>query len=283
MIKQKLSQIPTPLKIITGVSMGIIMFVFAVVILFGSVYQIESGSRGLLFTNGNLQEVTEEGLHFKLPFFQTVKEVDVTTQSITAGNLDAASKDLQAVRAGININYRLSQNNLIEIYESTRLNVEDRIIQPRAKEALKAVSAQYTAEELIRNRAKVKAELDEILVREIGKYHVIVEDVQLVNFNFSEAFNEAIEAKQTEVQNTLKAQNILERTKVESEQRIVQAKAEAEAIRIQAEAIRNQGGQEYVNLKWIEKWDGKLPTTTGVEGVLIPGSPNAQNTQNTQK
>lgn len=262
-------------KIIAGISL-FITFILAMVIILGSVYQVESGTRGLVFTNGSLNSVSEEGLHFKVPFFQTVKKVDVTTQSSMIANLDAASKDLQSVKAGININYHYDTNELITIYETTKLDIDNRIIEPRAKEALKRISANYTAEDLIVKRAQVKAELDEILTTEIGKYHIIVDDVQLVNFNFSDAFNEAIEAKQTEVQNTLKAQNVLERTKVESEQRIVQAKAEAEAIRIQAEAIRSQGGQEYVNLKWIEKWDGKLPQTTGVNGILIPGSPSLE-------
>lgn len=267
----KLSSIQA--KIAAGVGLFFTLLV-ALILLLGSVYQVESGTRGLVFTNGSLNHVAEEGLHFKVPFFQTVKKVDITTQSATIGNLDAASKDLQSVKAGININYHYNPNELINIYETTKFDVSNRIIEPRAKEALKRISANYTAEDLIVKRAQVKAELDEILTNEIGKYNVIVDDVQLVNFTFSDAFNEAIEAKQTEVQNTLKAQNVLERTKVESEQRLVQAKAEAEAIRIQAEAIRSQGGQEYVNLKWIEKWDGNLPTTTGVNGILIPGSPN---------
>lgn len=268
-----IKNLPFPVKVAGAIISAFTALILFLILSFGTFFQVESGERGLVFTNGDLKTVAEEGLHIKAPFFQTVKKVDITTQSTTVPNLDAASKDLQAVKAGININYHLNPNELISIYETTKMDIEARIIQPRAKEALKVVSAKYTAEELIRERSKVKAELDEILVREIGKYNIKVDDVQLVNFTFSEAFNDAIEAKQTEVQNTLKAQNILERTKVESEQRIVQAKAEAEAIRIQAEAIRSQGGQEYVHLKWIEKWDGKLPTMTGANGILINGTP----------
>lgn len=257
-----------------GLVIGLVAsLVFTIIILLTSIYQTQTGSRTLLFTNGSLTSVETEGLHFKIPAFQTIKHVDVTTQSTLVENLNAASRDLQVVSAAINVNWRIDANNLEAAYEQTRLNVQERVIDQRVKETLKAVSAKYTAEELIQNRQVVRDELEKQLTSELAKYHVIVEGVQLTNFEFSQAFNEAIEAKQTEVQNALKAKNILERTKIEAEQRIVQANAEAEAIRIQTEAIRSSGGAEYVQLKWIEKWNGKLPTTTGIEGIMIAGAP----------
>ena len=122
----------------------------------------------------------------------------------------------------------------------------------------------------IQKLLKQKILLTIILLRkELAKYNVIVDDVQLVHFDFSPEFNKAIEAKQTEVQNALKAKNILDRIKIESEQKIVQAKAEAETIRIQTEAIKAQGGQEYVQLKAISKWDGKLPQTVTSDNAML--------------
>lgn len=263
-----------------GLVIGLIIsLIFVIVILAASVYQTQTGSRTLLFTNGSLTSVETEGLHFKIPVFQTIKHVDVTTQSTLVENLNAASRDLQVVSAAINVNWRIDASNLEAAYEQTRLNVQERVIDQRVKEALKAVSAKYTAEELIQNRQVVRDELEKQLTTELAKYHVIVEGAQLTNFEFSQAFNDAIEVKQTEVQNALKAKNILERTKIEAEQRVVQANAEAEAIRIQTEAIRSSGGVEYVQLKWIEKWNGKLPTTTGVEGIMIPGTPATSTTK----
>lgn len=239
---------------------SIIILALLFSLVWASFYQIESGTKGLVFTNGSLNDVSDEGLHFKVPFIQRVQKIDVTTQTATADNMQSASKDLQEVTAGVTINYHYDQTKLIDIYQQTRFDVENKIIKPRVQEALKAISAQYTAEQLIVNRADVKIKLDTLLRNELAKYHIIVDDVQLVHFDFSPEFNKAIEAKQTEVQNALKAKNILERTKIESEQRIAQAQGEAEAIRIQARAIQNQGGSEYVQLKMIEKWDGKMPT-----------------------
>lgn len=252
----------TPKNTIKTIS-GFIVFIILLVVLFNTFYQIESGTRGLVFTNGSLNSVADEGLHFKMPFFQSVKKIDVTTQSATADKMSAASKDLQEVRAGVTVNYHYDLNKLPQIYEQTKFDIENRILQPRVQEALKAVSAKYTAEELIVKRAQVKTELDAVLHKELAKYNIIVDDVQLVHFDFSPEFNKAIEAKQTEVQNALKAKNILERTKIESEQRIAQAQGEAEAIRIQAQAIQAQGGAEYISMKWVEKWDGKVPTYVG--------------------
>lgn len=258
----------TPKNILKSIA-GLIVFIILLVTLLKSFYQIESGTRGLVFTNGSLNSVADEGLHLKMPFFQSVKKIDVTTQSATVDKMSAASKDLQEVRAGVTVNYRYDINKLTQIYEQTKFDIDTRILQPRVQEALKAVAAKYTAEELIVKRSQVKSELDILLRKELAKYNVIVDDVQLVHFDFSPEFNKAIEAKQTEVQNALKAKNILERTKIESEQRIAQAKGEAEAIRIQAEAIQNQGGAEYVNLKWIEKWSGNMPQTVASDQAMI--------------
>lgn len=248
---------------------GLIVFIILLVTLLKSFYQIESGTRGLVFTNGSLNSVADEGLHLKMPFFQTVKEIDVTTQSATIYKMSAASKDLQEVRAGVTVNYHYDISKLTQIYEQTKFDIDTRILQPRVQEALKAVAAKYTAEELIVKRSQVKSELDTLLRKELAKYNVIVDDVQLVHFDFSPEFNKAIEAKQTEVQNALKAKNILDRIKIESEQKIVQAKAEAETIRIQTEAIKAQGGQEYVQLKAISKWDGKLPQTVTSDNAML--------------
>ena len=258
----------TPKNIIKSIA-GLIVFIILLVVLLKSFYQIESGTRGLVFTNGSLNSVADEGLHLKMPFFQSIKKIDVTTQSATVDKMSAASKDLQEVRAGVTVNYRYDVSKLTQIYEQTKFDIDTRILQPRVQEALKAVAAKYTAEELIVKRSQVKSELDILLRKELAKYNVIVDDVQLVHFDFSPEFNKAIEAKQTEVQNALKAKNILDRIKIESEQKIVQAKAEAETIRIQTEAIKAQGGQEYVQLKAISKWDGKLPQTVTSDNAML--------------
>lgn len=244
----------------------VVCFIVVALFLWCSLYTVQSGTRKLVFSAGKLTSVSDEGLHLRLPIYQKVMTVPVTTQKVTE-KAHAASSDLQVVGAVISVNYHFPPDRLAEIYEQTHFAVEDRVIKPRIQETLKAVSAKHTAEDLIVNRAVAKQEIDIMLKSSLSDYHIVVEDVLLTDFQFSPEFDKAIEAKQTEAQNTQKARNILERTKIESEQRIVQAKAEAEAIRIQVEAIRSQGGVEYVQLKWIEKWNGMPPSVVSGEGA----------------
>ena len=240
----------------------------ALVLIFSTVFTVESGTRKIVMTAGEATSVAEEGINFKVPFYQGTRGVDVKTQKASQ-SARAASKDLQIVSSTISVNYRYDSNKLIEIYKNTGFDINDTIISPRIQETLKAVASKYSAEELITQREKAKGDIDQILKKDLRKYNIIVEDVQLTEFNFSEEFDKAIESKQTEVQKTLKAKNILQRTQIEAESRIAQALGEAEAIRIQAEAIQNQGGAEYVSLKWVEKWDGKTPEFVSGESSNI--------------
>lgn len=254
------------------------LFLVIFIMLWSCVFSVQSGTRKLVFMGGEVVRVADEGYHLKIPFIESVKGVPVTTLK-TEQQGSAASKDLQEVQASVSVNWHFEPTKLSEIYKQTHLDVEDRIIKPRIQETIKAVAAKHSAEDLIINRAIAKQEIDNQLKKDLSRYYIIIEDVQLTQFEFSKEFNKAIEAKQTEVQNVLKAKNVLERIKIESDQRIAQAKGEAEAIRIQAEAVRNQGGAEYVQLKWIEKWNGTPPTYVsgkGSENFML----NVDNTTN---
>ncbi len=253
-----------------------LLVIFAIITLMMTVFTVESGTRKIVMTAGEATSVAEEGINFKVPLYQSTKEIDIKTQKASQ-SARAASKDLQIVSSTISVNYRYDSAKLITIYKSTGFDIADNIISPRIQETLKAVSAKYSAEELITQREKAKGDIDAILKKDLARYNIVVEDIQLTEFNFSEEFNSAIESKQTEVQKTLKAKNILQRTEIEAESRIAQALGEAEAIRIQAEAIQNQGGAEYVSLKWVEKWDGKTPEfVSGESSNIMLGLKNSK-------
>lgn len=250
------------MKKIIGATLAFIVGFILLIAAVNSVYSVKSGQRGIVFEFGKIQAVTSEGLNFKIPFIQSVERVDIRTQKASAP-CDAGTKDLQTVSSEVAINYHLDPMKLKEMYLQVGLDVEGKIIDPRIQEVVKATVARYSAEQLLSQREAVKSDIVKAIKSSVGTYNIIVEDVQITNFKFSSAFNEAIEAKQTAEQNALKAENDLKRIKIEAEQRIATAKAEAEAIRIQTEAIREQGGSAYVALKTVEKWDGVLPTMTG--------------------
>lgn len=238
----------------------VIVGVFAVLTLSGSFSLVGAGERGVLIQLGAVQDdILSEGFNFKLPFVQSVHKLDVKTQ-VEQIDASAASKDLQTVTAKIALNYHLDVQRVNKLWQLVGKEYKTRIIDPAIQEAIKAVTAKYTAEELITKRPQVKEDTKILLAQRLSKEFILVDEFSIVNFHFSKTFNEAIEAKVTAEQQALAAKNKLEQSKYEAEQRIAQAKGEAEAIRIQAAAIQNQGGAEYVNLKAIEKWNGALPT-----------------------
>ena len=212
-------------------------------------------------------EVTEtvlgEGLHFINPFAK-VHRISVGLDTATTENAEAASKDLQTVHTSITVNFHVKPTEVRKLYiQNPNLQYHTQYVIPAIKEILKAVTSHYTAEELVTKRPEVSTMIRDLLARKLGGYHLSVLDINITNFEFSKTFNESIENKVRATQEAERAQRDLERVKFEAEQRIVTAKANAQAIRIQAEAISAQGGEAFVQLEAVKKWDGKLPTYTG--------------------
>lgn len=239
----------------------ILILIIAITLMWGSWGTIRAGERGVRLKFGAVTGTVDEGLYGKLPFIEKVKTMDVKVQKdeVDAG---AASKDLQTVSSKLAINYNLSPEYVATIYKTVGKEYKVRLIDPAVQESVKAVTAKYTAEELITKRELVRDEIKTVLSAKMMPYGIVIDQVNITNFDFSPSFNQAIEAKVTAEQSALAAKNKLEQVKFEAEQRITTAKGEAEAIKIQAQAIQNQGGAEYVNLKWVEKWNGVLPSTT---------------------
>lgn len=235
-------------------------------------YTVTSGQRAIVFRFGQIKAVESEGLHFKVPFMDSTLLVDVRTLKAESP-AEAGTRDLQRVSTKVALNYHLDANVLKDTYSRVGLDVESKVIDPRIQEVVKAVVARYSAEDLLAKREEVKQEVEASLRSQLAGYNIAVEAIQITNFQFSAAFDHAIEAKQTAEQNALKAKNDLERIKIEADQKVAMAKAEAETIRIQAEAIRAQGGAEYVQLKAIEKWNGELPQVSGGNTPFISLTP----------
>jgi len=147
------------------------------------------------------------------------------------------------------------------IYKEFGLNVDEKVLGPGINEAFKSVTGHYTSEELVTKRDLVSQEILQHLITKMAPFNITVSNISLVNFGFSPDYQKAIEQKVIAVQQTAKAEQDLRRIEVEAKSRIAQAEGEAKAIAIQAQAIQSNGGANYVQLQWIEKWDGKLPAT----------------------
>lgn len=249
-----------------AIVLSIIWFILVIIILSTGLpwFTVSPGEVGLIVRLGKLQDlVYTEWLNFKIPLIDRVVKINTQTQKVQA-TADSASKDLQNITTTIAVNGNIKSSAVMDIYRNIGDAdlIGDKIIAPAIQESVKAATAKYTAEELITKRTLVSQDIKTSLVDKLSKYGINVSDVNIVNFQFSQWFDQAIESKVKAEQEALAEKNKLESVKFQAQQSIERAKAEAESIRIQAEAIKSQGGAEYVNLKWIEKWDGKLPSTS---------------------
>jgi regulator of protease activity HflC (stomatin/prohibitin superfamily) len=266
-------------KIIWGV--GILLG--SLILFFGSFYIINAGERGILLTFGKVDiSAKGEGLHFKLPIIQKIVKMDVKTLKYEA-DLTAASRDLQDVNTKIAINYHITSESAPEIYRNIGINYADKIIYPYEQETNKAITSQFTAEELITKRDAVRERMKTELKDKLQSRGIIIEEISIVNFAFSPSFAQAIEAKVTAEQNALAAKNKLEQVKYEAEQTVTKGKAEAEALSLQKLQITPdlvQLRQIEVQREAIAKWNGIMPTTLLSGGNnILPTIPLNQGSQ----
>lgn len=234
-----------------------IICLVAFIFLFASINVVSAGERAIKATLGEVSpEVLTEGIHFKIPLIQKIYIFDIKTQKIETSEA-AASNDLQTVTINIALNYNLEPNSINRLYTEIGRDYEARIIIPALQEAIKASTAKFTAEQLITQREQVKDTAFKILAERLSKYYVIVSNVSIINLEFSASFNQAIEAKVTAEQDALAAKNKLAQIEFEAQQKIATAKADAESIKLQSEAL--QQSKDLVQLKAVEKWNGVLP------------------------
>jgi len=247
---------------------GAILLVF---LFFRPWVQVGAGERGVVLNFGAVQDmVLNEGLHFRVPIQQKVAIMDVKVQKAVT-DAASASSDLQDVTSSIALNYHVVPDKANVVYQTLGVEFKERIIDPAIQEVTKAVSARYTAEELITKRAAVSEAMRENLAERLIPHNIAVDAVSIVAFSFSKIFTEAIESKQTAEQLALKAKRDLDRIRIEAEQKITAAKAEAESLRLQRANISLdliELRKVEANLKAIEKWNGILPQVTG--GGAVP-------------
>jgi regulator of protease activity HflC (stomatin/prohibitin superfamily) len=247
---------------------GVVMIVLGVFT--AGITIVPAGHRGVLLRFGAVQGVLNEGIHVIVPQVNTVELLEVRTQKEEAQSA-AASKDLQTVSTTIAINFHLAEDGVDDLYRKVGRDYKTRVIDPITQESLKAVTARYTAEELIRLREKVKTEVQNDITTRLNPYNIVVEPsgVSITNFSFSEEFNKAIEQKQVAQQTAEKQRYVLQQAKLQAETAITEAKGKAEAARINGQALQAQGGSRVLAREWIDKWDGKLPSVSGGNGGLV--------------
>src|SRR3990167_28323 len=237
----------------------IVIAIILLILILNSIVLIRAGHVGVLTRFGAVTGANfEQGLHFKVPFVEGIHVFDIRVmkEQVEAA---AASKDLQEVRSTIALNYHLDGSKASDVYRDIGTQYKERIIDPAVQEAFKFTTAQFTAEELITQREAVKSKARDFLKERLAEFDILVDELNIVNFDFSPEFNAAIEQKQVAQQNVEKAKQDLKRIEIEAQQRIAEAQGQARAQRLQQLSLTPL----YVQFKALEKWDGKLPTVTG--------------------
>jgi len=272
------------LKIIVPVFIGIIIIS---IIASSSVRIVDAGNRGALVQFGNVDtDVSlDEGLHFVIPFRDNVVQMEVRTQKVVE-DAASASKDLQDVSTQVALNYHLNPDRAQIVYQQLGFDYASRVITPAIQESVKQVTARFNAEELITNRETVKNQIQEQITARLASYNILVDAISITEFQFSQQFRTAVEAKVEAQQRALQAQNELRRIQIEAQQNeaqaigeqkanvaraegikqsnVLQAEGEAQAITIIDEQLRDNP----TYLEWLKatKWDGVLPLVTGGGG-----------------
>ncbi|MBQ2275386.1 MAG: prohibitin family protein [Lachnospiraceae bacterium] len=249
-----------------GKIVAVVIALFALAIIaINSFTIVPSGHTGVVVRLGAVQDtLLEEGVHFKIPFITKIVVQDNRTQ-IAEIEGSAASKDLQTVSNKIAVNFKVNKEASGTLYKNVGLDYKTTIVIPAIQEAVKSATAQYTAEELITKRTSVSQSMKDELTAKVQAYGISIENLNIVNFDFTKEFNEAIESKQTAQQLALKAQEDLKRIKIEAEQAIVKAEGEAKALAAKSKTVNDN----ILQLEFINKWDGKMPYVVGGDGTLI--------------
>ena len=249
----------------------------AIYVLFTSWYTVDQGERGVVLRLGRTVGVAEPGLHFKVPWIDTVRKITVQDQNKRYQALDAYSRDQQPATLTVSVTFQVV--NPSAIYEQYGdLEVATlRLIDPRVISGVKTIFGQYDAVRAIQDRAGLNIDVGTAITSAIsGPIEII--SIQVENIDFSDAYEQSVEQRmlaQVEIQRreqnlrTTEVEAQIAKTRAEGEAEAIRLRGEAEAAAISARAEALRMNADLVQLQAVEKWDGKLPTTM-VPSTALP-------------
>ena len=263
-----------------------VVFVAALIVIFSCFTQVPTGHTGVVTTFGKVSNYTlDSGIHVKAPWQKIVK-MDNRIQRATE-SLSCFSSDIQEVSMLYTLNYQISQKDAMTIYRTIGSDYYHTIIVPTVQESVKVCTAKYTAEELVSERTDLAKAIEDSLSAKLANYNIMVNSTSIENMDFTDAFTNAVEAKQVAQQNKLKAETEAQQKVSEAEaaanvkkieadaeayQLVKKAEAEAEAYRMISESLTDK----VLSKMYYDNWDGKLPgvVTSGSTLLQIPTGEN---------
>ena len=235
-----------------------VVVVFAFITACSSVYYVSPGYSGAMVTLGNVGESSySNGIGFKLPFISTMRKIDIRTQVMTDTTLTYTA-DIQTAKVAYTMTYNVAPSAVPMLYQKIGEDYCPKLISPYVMDAIKDVIGKWQAQDLVANRDKARVAILDMLKKKIDSKYIQNITFQITNLDYSDNFEAAIENKVIAAQKAQEASNNTKRIQEEADQKVISAKADAEAMAIKAEALERN--QRLVDYEAVQKWDGKLPT-----------------------
>jgi prohibitin 1 len=262
-------------KLVKSVLAGLAVLTVAL----GSYSIVSPGERGVLVRAGKPSgQALSEGFHFKAPIIDTIKTISVRVQKSEASS-EAGTVDLQRVTATLALNWNINPEKVTEMYSKIgdEHDILERIIKPAVSETLKSAVAKMTAEEVLTKRLELKNNIDRVLVERLVKYNITVQDISLVDLDFTKEFNHAVEQKQIAEQEAQQAKYHTQKAEQDAKASVNKARGEAESTLVKAKAeaesknlLKQTLTKDIIQLEYLKRWNGQLPSImTGNGGGMM--------------
>jgi prohibitin 2 len=245
------------------------LLLFAIVIMAAAgTYVVHPGYRGVEVTMGRVSPAFKpEGFGLKAPLVTAIHPISIRQQT-AEDQAQCYSSDLQQVQVDLRVLFRIPESSVVKLFQQYYGDPFVSLVAPRVQEALKEVAALQSAEQIVKNREKIKSDALDLTRKKVGPL-LVVEDIVIQNISLTKQLESAIEAKMVQKQESEKAQYVKQRAQIDADTAVIQAKGEAESIRIRGQALMDDPA--VVDLKIVEKWDGVAPLVVGGrEGLVYP-------------
>lgn len=229
---------------------------------------VDTGNAGIKKTLGKVQEeVLDPGFYTYNPFISSVYEISIQTQKYEFAT-QVYTKDVQQAKIAVALNFNLDKSKAVKMYSDIGTRYQDNLIPQVVSGSLKNVIGKWNAIDLIANREKATSEINAMVSMELAKTGINVTQLQIIDINFAAEFERAVEAKVVAVQRAEEAKNKTVEVQEAANQRIISAKADAEAMRIKTQALSQN--KSLVLYEAVQKWNGQLPRiVTQGQGMML--------------
>lgn len=257
-----------------------IISLFILLIIFTSAYTVKTGEVAIISTFGKVSNIQKEGLNFKIPFIQTKTRLEIRekTYNFSKDNLgedlslNVSTKDIQSVNVQLNV--QASIFDAEKLYRAFNGEHENRFIKPRVREIVQATISKYTIEEFVSKRTEISKLIFEDLKDDFDIYGLSVSNISIIDHDFSDEYENAVEQKKVAEQAVEKAKAEQEKLAIEAENRVKLAEFKLKEKELQAKANEIESNSltpRLLKKLAIEKWDGKLPKVQGSDASVFMG------------